>query len=151
MISGGTAAIPRTDYSYAAETAAGTEEGGATSEPESEPESETESEKESETGSEQRTENTGVKETDQGLETNIESESETMQDLSAVEENRRESEESTEGQFPETELGENGTSFSRILYGDRRAILSMYQPIVRSGMNGLAGLETHRSSSGQPA
>ena len=36
MISGGTAAIPRTDYSYAAETAAGTEEGGATSEPESE-------------------------------------------------------------------------------------------------------------------
>ena len=108
MISGGTAAIPRTDYSYAAETAAGTEEGGATSEPESEPESETESEKESETGSEQRTENTGVKETDQGLETNIESESETMQDLSAVEENRRESEESTEGQFPETELGENG-------------------------------------------
>ena len=33
MISGGTAAIPRTDYSYAAETAAGTEEGGATSEP----------------------------------------------------------------------------------------------------------------------
>ncbi|MFR8074598.1 MAG: Ig-like domain-containing protein [Lachnospiraceae bacterium] len=112
MISGGTAAIPRTDYSYAAETAAGTEEGGATSEPESEPESETESEteseKESETGSEQRTENTGVKETDQGLETNIESESETMQELSAVEENRRESEESTEGQFPETELGENG-------------------------------------------
>ena len=105
MISGGTAAIPRTDYSYAAETAAGTEEGGATSEPESE----TESEKESETGSEQRTENTGVKETDQGLETNIESESETMQELSAVEENRRESEESTEGQFPETELGETGS------------------------------------------
>lgn len=27
MISGGTAAIPRTDYSYAAETAAGTEKG----------------------------------------------------------------------------------------------------------------------------
>ncbi len=96
MISGGTAAIPGTDYSYAAETAAGTEEGSATSEPESE------------TESEQRTENTGVKETDQGLETNIESESETMQELSAVEENRRESEESTEGQFPETELGENG-------------------------------------------
>ena len=97
MISGGTAAIPGTDYSYAAETAAGTEEGSATSEPESE------------TESEQRTENTGVKETDQGLETNIESESETMQELSAVEENRRESEESTEGQFPETELGETGS------------------------------------------
>ena len=96
MISGGTAAIPRTDYSYAAETAAGTEEGGATSEPESE------------TESEQRTENTGVEETDQGLESNIESESETMQDLSAVEENRRESEESTEGQLQETELGVNG-------------------------------------------
>ena len=96
MISGGTAAIPRTDYSYAAETAAGTEEGGATSEPESE------------TESEQWTENTGVEETDRELESNIESESETMQDLSAVEENRRESEESTEGQFPETELGENG-------------------------------------------
>ena len=96
MISEGTAAIPRTDYSYAAETAAGTEEGSATSEPESE------------TESEQRTENTGVEETDQGLESNIESESETMQELSAVEENRRESEESTEGQFPETELGENG-------------------------------------------
>ena len=97
MISGGTAAIPRTDYSYAAETAAGTEEGGATSEPESE------------TESEQRTENTGVEETDQGLESNIESESETMQELSAVEENRKESEESTEGQFPETELGETGS------------------------------------------
>ena len=97
MISGGTAAIPRTDYSYAAETAAGTEEGSATSEPESE------------TESEQRTENTGVEETDQGLESNIESESETMQELSAVEENRRESEESTEGQFPETELGETGS------------------------------------------
>ena len=96
MISGGTAAIPRTDYSYAAETAAGTEEGGATSEPESE------------TESEQWTENTGVEETDQGLESNIESESETMQDLSAVEENRRESEESTEGQLQETELGVNG-------------------------------------------
>ena len=96
IISGGTAAIPRTDYSYAAETAAGTEEGGATSEPESE------------TESEQRTENTGVEETDQGLESNIESESETMQDLSAVEENRRESEESTEGQLQETELGVNG-------------------------------------------
>ncbi len=96
MISGGTAAIPRTDYSYAAETAAGTEEGGATSEPESE------------TESEQWTENTGVEETDRELESNIESESETMQDLSAVEENRRESEESTEGQFPETELGVNG-------------------------------------------
>ena len=39
MISGGTAAIPGTDYSYAAETAGGTEEGGATSEPESETES----------------------------------------------------------------------------------------------------------------
>ena len=97
MISGGTAAIPRTDYSYAAETAAGTEEGGATSEPESE------------TESEQRTENTGVEETDQGLESNIESESETMQELSAVEENRRESEESTEGQLQETELGETGS------------------------------------------
>ena len=97
MISGGTAAIPRTDYSYAAETAAGTEEGGATSEPESE------------TESEQWTENTGVEETDQGLESNIESESETMQDLSAVEENRRESEESTEGQLQETELGETGS------------------------------------------
>ena len=97
MISGGTAAIPRTDYSYAAETAAGTEEGSATSEPESE------------TESEQRTENTGVEETDQGLESNIESESETMRELSAVEENRRESEESTEGQFPETELGETGS------------------------------------------
>ena len=100
MISGGTAAIPRTDYSYAAETAADTvadtEEGGATSE------------SESETESEQRTENTGVEETDQGLETNIESESETMQELSAVEESRRESEESTEGQLPETELGETG-------------------------------------------
>ena len=92
MISGGTAAIPRTDYSYAAETAAGTEEGGATSEPESE----------------QWTENTGVEETDRELESNIESESETMQDLSAVEENRRESEESTEGQLQETELGVNG-------------------------------------------
>ena len=97
MISGGTAAIPRTDYSYAAETAAGTEEGGATSEPESE------------TESEQRTENTGVEETDQGLESNIESESETMQELSAVEENRKESEESTEGQLQETELGETGS------------------------------------------
>ena len=96
MISGGTAAIPRTDYSYAAETAAGTEEGGATSE------------LESETESEQWTENTGMEETDQGLETNIENESETMQELSAVEENRRESEESTEGQLPETELGETG-------------------------------------------
>ena len=96
MISGGTAAIPRTDYSYAAETAAGTEEGGATSEPESE------------TESEQWTENTGVEETDRELESNIESESETMQDLSAVEENRRESEESTEGQLQETELGVNG-------------------------------------------
>ena len=96
MISGGTAAIPRTDYSYAAETAAGTEEGGATSEPESE------------TESEQWTENTGVEETDQELESNIESESETMQELSAVEENRRESEESTEGQLQETELGVNG-------------------------------------------
>ncbi len=100
MISGGTAAIPGTDYSYAAETAGGTEEGGATSEPESETESET--------GSEQRTENTGVEETDRGLESNIESESETMQDLSAVEENRRESEESTEGQLQETKVGENG-------------------------------------------
>ena len=59
MISGGTAAIPRTDYSYAAETAAGTEEGGATSEPESE------------TESEQWTENTGVEETDRELESNI--------------------------------------------------------------------------------
>ena len=96
MISGGTAAIPRTDYSYAAETAAGTEEGGATSEPESE------------TESEQWTENTGVEETDRELESNIESESETMQDLSTVEENRRESEESTEGQLQETELGVNG-------------------------------------------
>ena len=96
MISGGTAAIPRTDYSYAAETAAGTEEGSATSEPESE------------TESEQWTENTGVEETDRELESNIESESETMQDLSAVEENRRESEESTEGQLQETELGVNG-------------------------------------------
>ena len=96
IISGGTAAIPRTDYSYAAETAAGTEEGGATSE------------LESETESEQWTENTGMEETDQGLETNIENESETMQELSAVEENRRESEESTEGQLPETELGETG-------------------------------------------
>ena len=96
MISGGTAAIPGTDYSYAAETAAGTEEGGATSEPESE------------TESEQWTENTGVEETDRELESNIESESETMQDLSAVEENRRESEESTEGQLQETELGVNG-------------------------------------------
>ena len=96
MISGGTAAIPRTDYSYAAETAAGTEKGGATSE------------LESETESEQWTENTGMEETDQGLETNIENESETMQELSAVEENRRESEESTEGQLPETELGETG-------------------------------------------
>ena len=96
MISEGTAAIPRTDYSYAAETAAGTEEGGATSE------------LESETESEQWTENTGMEETDQGLETNIENESETMQELSAVEENRRESEESTEGQLPETELGETG-------------------------------------------
>ena len=100
MVSGGTAAIPGTDYSYAAETAADTvadtEEGGATSE------------SESETESEQRTENTGVEETDQGLETNIESESETMQELSAVEESRRESEESTEGQLPETELGETG-------------------------------------------
>ena len=66
MISGGTAAIPRTDYSYAAETAAGTEEGGATSEPESE------------TESEQWTENTGVEETDQELESNIESESDTL-------------------------------------------------------------------------
>ena len=97
MISGGTAAIPRTDYSYAAETAAGTEEGSATSEPESE------------TESEQWTENTGVEETDRELESNIESESETMQDLSAVEENRRESEESTEGQLQETELGETGS------------------------------------------
>ena len=96
MISGGTAAIPRTDYSYAAETAADTEEGGATSE------------LESETESEQWTENTGMEETDQGLETNIENESETMQELSAVEENRRESEKSTEGQLPETELGETG-------------------------------------------
>ena len=68
MISGGTAAIPRTDYSYAAETAAGTEEEGAASE----------------------------------------LESETMQELSAVEENRRETEENTEGQWQETALGENG-------------------------------------------
>ena len=72
MISGGTAAIPRTDYSYAAETAAGTEEEGAVSE----------------------------------------LESETMQELSAVEENRRETEENTEenteGQWQETALGENG-------------------------------------------
>ena len=71
MISGGTAAIPRTDYSYAAETAAGTEEEGAASE----------------------------------------LESETMQELSAVEENRRETEENTEenteGQWQETALGEN--------------------------------------------
>ena len=68
MISGGTAAIPRTDYSYAAETAAGTEEEGAASE----------------------------------------LESETMQELSAVEENRRETEENTEGQLQETALGETG-------------------------------------------
>ena len=68
MISGGTAAIPRTDYSYAAETAAGTEEEGAA----------------------------------------LELESETMQELSAVEENRRETEENTEGQLQETALGENG-------------------------------------------
>ena len=72
MISGGTAAIPRTDYSYAAETAAGTEEEGSASE----------------------------------------LESETMQELSAVEENRRETEENTEenteGQWQETALGENG-------------------------------------------
>ena len=68
MISGGTAAIPRTDYSYAAETAAGTEEEGAASE----------------------------------------LESETMQELSAVEENRRATEENTEGQLQETALGENG-------------------------------------------
>ena len=68
MISGGTAAIPRTDYSYAAETAAGTEEEGAASE----------------------------------------LESETMQELSAVEENRRETEENTEGQLQEIALGENG-------------------------------------------
>ena len=67
MISGGTAAIPRTDYSYAAETAAGTEEEGAASE----------------------------------------LESETMQELSAVEENRRETEENTEGQLQEIALGEN--------------------------------------------
>ena len=68
MISGGTAAIPRTDYSYAAETAAGTEEEGAA----------------------------------------LELESETMQELSAVEENRRETEENTEGQLQEIALGENG-------------------------------------------
>ena len=68
MISGGTAAIPRTDYSYAAETAAGTEEEGAASE----------------------------------------LESETMQELSAVEENRRETEENTEGQLQEIALGETG-------------------------------------------
>ena len=68
MISGGTAAIPRTDYSYAAETAAGTEEEGAASK----------------------------------------LESETMQELSAVEENRRETEENTEGQLQEIALGENG-------------------------------------------
>ena len=67
MISGGTAAIPRTDYSYAAETAAGTEEEGAA----------------------------------------LELESETMQELSAVEENRRETEENTEGQLQEIALGEN--------------------------------------------